>query len=323
MQKLRETIPMVRCIDLRRNLLSSINNLYGIHCLKDTLIDLDLSHNRLNMFYCFDNSNNNNNGSKNFDIFNKIFKIPQTFKNLKRLILNNTSSLKTEEKKSDDDDITQKRDYYFNAWEFVYYLIVNDCIPNIHEIEICDNHLNTLKLYLPKYGDFEDKNMDNWDMILPDASLLAKNVSKLQIINIGSNDLSDWNQISYLFGPLNNLKKLQASWCQFETITYDSDEKENDATESQNDDNDNNNNENEYNQAFSQLTTLFVRNNQFKNISLFDQLNKFPKLNNVLFLQSKFASIFGNCRLRDFAIAKMKKLRYFFCVLLVIIHDQC
>ena len=82
MRKLREKVPCVQSLDLRWNLLSSVNSLYGIHCLGSTLIDLDLSHNKLNMFYCFDNNNNSNNGNGkiDFSLFNRIFEKPGTLK---------------------------------------------------------------------------------------------------------------------------------------------------------------------------------------------------------------------------------------------------
>ena len=95
--------------------------------------------------------------------------------------------------------------------------------------------------------------------------------------------MSDWTEIGDVFGKCPNLLHLKASYMEIETITHREG-------------------------IFEPMRRLWARNNRFADVSVFDELNKFPNLHQLIFVQSTFEDTMGHMLLRDLAIAKMKEL---------------
>ena len=119
MKELRETLPEVESIELRRNLITAIDTFTGLSCLGDTLKEINFSHNPLNTL----NYKTIKSLCNDKDGFNKA-----TFPNLQCFYLNNCKSI------------------VFKPWQFVYILGRNGCLPKLGELQICANDIPNFKL---------------------------------------------------------------------------------------------------------------------------------------------------------------------------------
>ena len=121
MKSLRETVPEVESIELRRNLITNIDTFTGLRCLGETLKEINFSHNPLNVLNYKTIKSLCNEQDEN--AFNSL-----TFPNLTNLYLNNVKSNQ------------------FKPWQFVYILASNGCLPKLTELQICCNDIKNFKL---------------------------------------------------------------------------------------------------------------------------------------------------------------------------------
>merc|ERR1712129_372938 len=59
---------------------------------------------------------------------------------------------------------------------------------------------------------------------------------------------------------------------------------------------------------FETMKRLWIRNNHFKEVKVFDELNKFVNLHQINFVDNTFADTWGHMVLRELAIGKIKNL---------------
>lgn len=130
------------------------------------------------------------------------------------------------------------------------------------------------------------------DLKEPDGAIIGQIFETLQILEIGENPLSNWNEISDVWGYCPNLERLKVNWSQLPDIRYKDGQ-------------------------FVNMKRLWVRNNKFTDISVFDELAKYPNLHQLNFVRNTFEDTLGCSFLRDMAIAKMPEFRYLhiLCVL--------
>jgi len=126
-------------------------------------------------------------------------------------------------------------------------------------------------------------NDDSLKLCLPDTVFVGKIFCELKVLNIGENPMSDWIEIGNVFGQCPKLFHLKVSYMEIETIKYRKG-------------------------IFEQMKRLWIRDNKFKDVAVFDELNLFSNLSQINFVQNTFEDTFGFMVLRDLAIAKIKNL---------------
>eukprot|EP00485_Elphidium_margaritaceum_P006741 CAMPEP_0202696140 /NCGR_PEP_ID=MMETSP1385-20130828/9480_1 /ASSEMBLY_ACC=CAM_ASM_000861 /TAXON_ID=933848 /ORGANISM="Elphidium margaritaceum" /LENGTH=601 /DNA_ID=CAMNT_0049352251 /DNA_START=33 /DNA_END=1838 /DNA_ORIENTATION=- len=261
LQQLRQCVPEAESIDMRRNLITKLDTFVGLSCLSETLRELNLSHNRLNV--------------SSFQTISALVDAKTgfhraTFPNLTQLYLNNVAS------------------DAFKPWQFVYILAKNGCLPQLTELQICCNGIANFKL--PAHvinndlnGDPNDFGAGDEKCLEPDGTDIAQIMPNLSVLNIGENPLSDWREISDVFGQCPSLLQLKCSYAEVEQIKFESD-------------------------RFMNMKRLWIRNNKLSDVSVFDELSKYPNLQHLSFIQCSFEDVYGFSMLRDLCIAKMPNL---------------
>jgi len=260
LKELKQTVPEVEFMELRRNLITTFDSFAGLSCLAETLREINFSHNPLNVLnyktiraLCDDQTG---------------FKL--TFPNLRGLFLNNCKS-----------DV-------FKPWQFVYILLKNGCLPKLGELQICCNNIKNFKL--PAHvikNDLEanpnDFGEDESKMMQPDAQEIATLMPYLATLNIGENPLSSWDEISDVFGLCPNLTQFKCSYAELPGIRYKAN-------------------------TFCKVSRVWMRNNKWTDVAVFDEFSKFPTLQQLNFIQNTFEDIHGFSTLRDLCIAKVPNL---------------
>ncbi|ETO03914.1 outer arm dynein light chain 1, partial [Reticulomyxa filosa] len=112
-----------------------------------------------------------------------------------------------------------------------------------------------------------------------DGAHVAQLFPHLNVLNIGDNLIEDWNAVVSTFGELPALVKLQCSFANLTRIFYSP-------------------------KKFEQLQVLWARNNKINSLDTFDELNKFPKLSQLLIIENPLAKEYGEMTVRDLLIAK-------------------
>ena len=107
---------------------------------------------------------------------------------------------------------------------------------------------------------------------------MATFFESLQILEIGENPLTDWTEIGDVWGYCPNLERLKVNWSKVATIKH---------KEGQ----------------FLKMSRLWLRNNELAEVSVFDELAKYPNLHQLTFMRNTFEDILGHSTLRDLAIA--------------------
>eukprot|EP01084_Bolivina_argentea_P116468 206941_1 len=173
----------------------------------------------------------------------------------------------------------------FNPWQFVYLLAMNGCVPQLKELELCVNKLSHFKL--PSHivnNELDGDPSASGDDTAVDGTKIGQMLSHLSEVNIGENPCGDWIEIGDVWGHCASLSRLQCSYMSIEQIVYRKG-------------------------IFDSVMRIWSRNNEWKELKVFDELNLFPSLHQLNFVQNSFEQSYGHSTLRDFAIAKIAELR--------------
>ncbi|ETO14525.1 hypothetical protein RFI_22840 [Reticulomyxa filosa] len=200
-EEIKQQMPCVEVLDLRRNYLCSWSTLHGFKAF-ESLIELNLSNNALNVLYFREHLSKSK--GKIEECKANLFKpFENAFPLLQRLFLNDTCSP------------IEREQTFSTTWWVVYHLALYKCLPQLRELQLCSNRLSHFSLPLNLHCENGEEKLFE-----PSSEHIAQLFPWLQTLNISDNPISDWKIMPNTFGDLPLLTKLLCSYAFFDRIFY-------------------------------------------------------------------------------------------------------
>jgi len=161
----------------------------------------------------------------------------------------------------------------FSASKKLKTVILNDCSLNWKQVvKVCSMWPNAKLLGLShnKINNFDEPNQENF-------------LSSLESLQINSNPIGQWKKIKFL-NNFPNLSDLQVNNCGFENLDVEE-------------------------LDLLSLKTLSLNDNNFKCLSVFNELNKLSNFENLYFIRNKTELKKDKSELTEILISKISKLK--------------